>query len=245
MTEKTNIEVAVCFFGLTRSLKYTLSSIQKNIFDVLSKNNIKYHIYLHTYNLEYLTNPRANEYNVKLDISEWKLLNPDFYSITNQKDFDNTINIKEYLNCGDPWKDKCNSLLNLLRQLNSLQIVNKMINNDYNYKCLIYLRPDLKYLDKIDINQVLDIIKNSEQKIIYTPKWGRNQGCNDRCYIGTKLATNIIANRNDHIKEYSKTHKPHSERFMKYMIQSNNIINKNFSIIADRVRADGSINTKK
>ena len=245
MIEEKNTAVAICFFGLTRSLKFTLSSIQENIFNILSKNNIKYHIYLHTYNLEYLTNTRSKEDNVKLDISEWKLLNPDFYNITNQKDFDKTINIKEYLDCGDPWHDKGESLYNFLRQLNSLQIVNKIINNDYNYKCFIYLRPDLKYLNELNINEVLDIIKNSEQKIIYTPKWGTNRGYNDRCYMGTKLAINIVANRKDYIKEYSKINRPHSERFLKYIIENNNIINKKFSIIADRVRADGSINTKK
>ena len=44
-----NKKIAVCFFGLTRSLKHTIDSIKKNIFHPLQKNNINYDIYLHTY----------------------------------------------------------------------------------------------------------------------------------------------------------------------------------------------------
>jgi hypothetical protein len=242
MKNNEDIKIAICFFGLTRSLKYTLSSIQTNVLNILSKNNIAYHIYLHTYNLEYLTNERSGEYNVKLNINEWKLLKPDFYKITNQDDFDKTIEIKNYLKCGDPWHEQKKgspSVWNLLRQLNSLQIVYKMINK--NYKCFLYLRPDLKYVNKLNINEVLDIIENSEQKIIYTPKWGRNLGLNERCYMGTKKSMDIVCNRINYIKEYSRKNKPHAERFMKNVINTNKIINKDFKLIGHRIRANGIV----
>lgn len=36
--------VALAFFGITRSLKYTIDSIKENIFKPLEENNIKYDI---------------------------------------------------------------------------------------------------------------------------------------------------------------------------------------------------------
>ena len=45
------MKVCICFFGLTRSLRYTIDSINKNILKILEDNNIKYDIYLHTYDL--------------------------------------------------------------------------------------------------------------------------------------------------------------------------------------------------
>ena len=41
--------VALAFFGLTRSLKYTLESIERNIFDVLTDSGHTFDILLHTY----------------------------------------------------------------------------------------------------------------------------------------------------------------------------------------------------
>ena len=41
--------VAICFFGLTRSLKHTIDSINTNIFQPLKNSNIEYDVFLHTY----------------------------------------------------------------------------------------------------------------------------------------------------------------------------------------------------
>ena len=40
--ENQQYKVAICFFGLTRSLKHTYPSIEKNIFKVLKQHNISY-----------------------------------------------------------------------------------------------------------------------------------------------------------------------------------------------------------
>ena len=44
-------KVALAFFGITRSLKYTVDSINKQIIDVLKNNNMEVDIFLHTYKL--------------------------------------------------------------------------------------------------------------------------------------------------------------------------------------------------
>lgn len=230
----TTKKICICFFGLTRSLKYTHPSINEHILKILIINNYYFDIYLHTYNLDKLTNNRSNEKNIKLDFNEYKLLNPDYFLINNQCEFDNTINIKNYLLKGDPWNDKNVSLFNLLRQLNSLKIVTKM-HEDKDYKCYIYLRPDLKYLNNLDIN----LIKNLRDDTFYTPKWGKFGGLNDRLGFGSKNIMVEFGYRLDKALEYSKIKKLHSESFLKYIMEKYKI--NNINLKAHRVRANGKI----
>ena len=73
-------KVAIGFFGITRSLKYTIDSIKINIFNVLKEQNIDYDIYLHTYRInEPFTNPRSKEVNIRLNFNEYKLLEPKYF----------------------------------------------------------------------------------------------------------------------------------------------------------------------
>ena len=51
----------------------------------------------------------------------------------------------------------------------------------------------------------------------------------------------IVCNRINYIKEYSRKNKPHAERFMKNVINTNKIINKDFKLIGHRIRANGIV----
>jgi hypothetical protein len=75
--------VALAFYGLTRSLRYTIESIRSNIFAPLTESGYTYDVYLHTYDLERLVNQRSKESGF-LNTTEWTLLNPDFHRITDQ-----------------------------------------------------------------------------------------------------------------------------------------------------------------
>ena len=229
-----NKKICICFYGLTRSLKYTINSIQNNILKILIKNNYYFDIYLHTYNLDVINNERSNEINLKLDNQEYKLLNCDYIKIDNQDDFDKTVNINQYLINGDPWPENPKvSLLNLLRQLNSLNKVASIIKPNINYSHYLYLRPDLKYLNEFDIQ----IIKNYKNNEFYTPIWGKFGGLNDRLGFGNKKVMIQFANRIKKTIEYSKTNKLHSETFLKYVMKE--FIIKDIKMKANRIRANG------
>jgi hypothetical protein len=75
--------VALAFYGLTRSLSYTIDSIRRNIMKPLAEAGYTYDVYLHTYDLQNLANERSGEAN-PLNTTEWKLLEPDFHKITSQ-----------------------------------------------------------------------------------------------------------------------------------------------------------------
>lgn len=229
-----NKKICICFYGLVRSLKFTLKSIHDNIIRILITNGYYINIYLHTYNLNVINNKRSNEKNIKLNVNDYKLLEPDFVNITSQTTFDSTINLNRYLVKGDPWPDNPKvSLLNLLRQLNSLNIVTNM-HKHKKYLLYLYLRPDIKYLDKFDIN----IIKNYKSNEFYTPKWGTFGGLNDRMGLGDKITMTKYGNRIIHSLNYSQNHKLHSETFLKHVM--NNCIIKDIKLRGNRIRANGT-----
>ena len=45
------MKVALAFWGLTRSLKYTIDSINTKILNILKKHNIEYKIFMHTWTI--------------------------------------------------------------------------------------------------------------------------------------------------------------------------------------------------
>ena len=48
---RAETRAAICFYGLTRSLPYTIDTIRSNIFDPLVEDGISYSVFLHTYNV--------------------------------------------------------------------------------------------------------------------------------------------------------------------------------------------------
>lgn len=238
------MSIAILFYGLTRSLKYTAHSIENNILKVLRDSGISFKIYLHTYDLKVLTNPRSHEKNIVLDTNEYTLLHPDFVTITSQEEFIRNIRLHNFLRHGDAWKERHHSSLkNLLCQLNSLNLVFTMTANE-SYDCYLCLRPDLEYIHQLDINQIREIIKRKDENILYTPAWDSSGGCNDRFCFGSKLAISKIATRIQELQSYSQRWQAHSERFLQFIIEKNKIQSRKTTLRAIRVRANGVRNKK-
>lgn len=73
--------VALLFFGLTRSLRWTQPSIEANVVGPLREYGVQTDIFLHTYND---TDDAMSE---GTDSSEWRMLHPSKYAITSQQTF--------------------------------------------------------------------------------------------------------------------------------------------------------------
>tara|TARA_Y100000389_G_C17470636_1_gene530339 strand:+ start:6868 stop:7710 length:843 start_codon:yes stop_codon:yes gene_type:complete len=235
-------KICICFYGLTRSLKRTYPYFKKFLFDILDENNIVYDIYIHTYSLDILTNKRSNEHGVKLDNEEYKMLNIKESIIENQNDFDESFDYSKVIKYGDSWKDDFNSLKNLIRQLNSLKQVTSLIKNREEYDNYLYIRPDLQFVEKIDINFLK--YKQSSPYLL-TPDFGKGpdkKGLNDRFAIGDYFSIIKYGERIDLIYDYMQNHgKLHSERLVKYLHINNNIFNIIIDIMLLRVRSSGHI----
>lgn len=238
--KEENVDVSILFFGLTRSLKYTINFIKKNIFEPLTKENISWNGFTHTYDQKKINNPRSGEKNVKINVQKDLNLLPKNFKIkkTNPEQFLKNINLNNYLKHGDPWQDKQASMKNLILQLNSLKEVTKMADPKKNKaKVYIFLRPDLAYLDPTPTKIIKKCIKNFKKPIVYTPDWQKWRGLNDRFVIATKSTALIYGNRFALAKKYAAKNELHSETFLGSLLKK---YNKNgLEVRAVRVRANG------
>ena len=75
------MKIVLGFFGITRSLKYTIKYIKLNILDILIRNKIDYDIFIHTYKLNSYENIRTGELIDNIDNEEYKLLNAKYIQI--------------------------------------------------------------------------------------------------------------------------------------------------------------------
>lgn len=233
------MKIALCFWGLTRSLKYTIHSIKKHILTVLKSNNIEYKIFMHTYKFDSkYVNPRAHEYDVDLDFDEYTLLNPDYIEIDDQDEIKERINVFKYRTQDDPWNSGYISVDNFLCAMYSKKQLGLMVENcNETFDYIIYLRPDVKYHSTFDI----DFLKHVNKYTICTPNFHLFPKINDRFCILTNNNLRKYYLLFDEMYQYSLKQPLHSERFQYHIF----IYHYKWSIkyipfLFNRVRANGN-----
>lgn len=238
---KDKYNIAVCFFGLTRALKYTLPSININL-EKIQEEGHTITKFLHTYDLKKLTNIRSNEKDIELDIHEYKLLEPDFFKITNQEEYLNKIksngDFDYYKRAGDPWNDDYKSLQNLLCQLNSLFLVTDMwVKSNINFDLIMYIRPDLRY------NTIIldDIHKCVKKRKLSVPKYPIKNQLFDRFSISIPEYAKYYGYRIKDAREYvNNNNSLHSETFLSWVMRKHKVpYDEKLNLKGIRVRASG------
>ena len=230
--------IAVCFFGLTRSLKYTLPSIQKYLFEPLKNHGIKYEVFLHTYKIKgTYTNHRAEEKDIVLDPNEYKLLKPDHSLIEDKSDVSKRLNLEKYRTHGDPWdkhdKWNFNTLDNHILYLWSQKQLINMVSKEKGFTHIVMCRPDLKYMTPLNPEYF-----RFTSKVIFTPEFSSYGHVSDQFAIGPYEQMTIYGSRFDHALEYSKKRSLHSEGYLEYILNKNKIDHKEIDFYYIRIRAN-------
>ena len=232
------MKVALCFWGLTRSLKFTIDSIREYILKPLDDNNIEYTIFMHTFSMSSkYYNPRAGEENVKLDFNEHHLLSPDFFKIEDQDAIKEQIQIKKYRSLPDPWNTNYICLDNFICAMYSKKQLGVMVKeSNINFDYIVYLRPDVRYITPIDQRY----FHATHQNTICTPNFHLFPKLNDRLAIITSSNLKTYSEMFDEMYEYSRIYPLHSERFQYNIITHRFRWNVQYiPIHFNRVRADG------
>lgn len=201
------MKVAVCFFGILRSLEYVIESIQDNIINVLKNNGFDYDVYIHTY-----------ESNILPEIDDiYKKLNPKEIVIDDQDEFDEEIKDEPIITeCCDLW---AYSQENYIRATNSIQKVTEMWENSgINYDIVMLVRPDCMYLKPINLRHIERISINNG--IMYVPMFHSNGGYNDRFSMGHPKVMSHFGKQFDEIKKYNNKSKIVAEHFIKHLVLS-------------------------
>jgi len=218
--------IAIVCYGLPRSLRWTLRSIETNVRAPLSRHfriDVALHSYIHN---ETYSNPRTLEDNIQLDNDEWKALRPDIFKLesvatvkTQQEE-----TLRAIADFGDPWKDNLKSLSNILLALHSLEQATLLVlASNQKYDGALILRPDLYYLDPIDVVSFRDAIQQSSTRAtLMFPCWQSWWGVNDRFMYGDFEYIMAIGRRIRAVKTYCETtHSAlHSEKFLKWFISN-------------------------
>jgi hypothetical protein len=240
------VRVALCFFGLTRSLKYTLPSIEKFLFEPLITHGIKYDTYLHTYKMKKpYTNPRAGERSITLDADEYKLLEPTYHMVENKETVSTYIDLKKYRTKGDPWgKEKAaipgdfttldNHILYLWSQKQLIEMVKKNLGR---YTHIIFCRPDVLY----QVPLKMEWFSFTSNKICI-PNFGLCGDVNDRFALGRPEQMVTYGSRFNEALQYSKVKPLASEAFLIATMRRHRIKYEHVNFYFTRIRANGQKN---
>ena len=239
----STIKVALSFFGITRSLKYTIDSIKKQILDTFKEEDIQFDIFLHTYIFKNdYTNKRTGERKKQEDINneEYNLLNPTYKQIDVQEDVIEQLNLKQYRSKPDPWKTNYNSVDNyILGCYSKKQLVNLIEKSNNHYDYVIFIRPDCLYTTKFN----KDYFKKVNDKTMCLPNFHLNGShrVNDRFSICNMNNYKIYGNIFDSLLEISKKHKLHSETILGDILKKNKIKVEKINFRFRRMRCNGNI----
>lgn len=233
------MKIAIGFFGITRSLKYTINSIKQNIFNVFEEKNIEYDIFMHTYFLNSYGNKRALEGKTDIiDNEEYKLLSPKYLKIDDQDDIKKKLDLTSYRKFPDPWKTKYQSVdFFILGSYSKYMLTNMIENVEENYDYILFVRPDCIYRNKLKL-EYLDLVNSNT---IVIPDFHLIKKINDRFAITNKKTYKIYGKIFLQLLHQSKKRPLHSETILGIILRNNKIHVKNVGFRFARVRCNGSI----
>ena len=184
------MKIAILFWGLNRSLEQTYDSINKKIFDVLKKNKVEYDVYMHTYRLDISENSRTVDSNT-VNFDSYKLLNPTYFIWDNQDEIIKNINLNQYHVGRDVWNNNYQTVDFFVLAWYSKYIITKKLKKNIKkgkkYDAVLYIRPDVKFLQSFNFAWLSTIRNNSNIAII--PDFHHWGGYNDRMLLSnTKIS---------------------------------------------------------
>lgn len=218
---------ALLFFGVVKEFKVVLPSIHRHILNV----NPNCSIFVHTYNINIITNPRNYESNSSISPQ-------DALKLSSNVMFESTTNVDvvkyrpyfppPYLGWSYP-----TSIDNMILQWNSIHRVASWAFDVRNYTRVGFFRMDVVYRTNIDISR-------NEATI---PGFLPSGGYNDRMFYGLAKYAHVWATRFPKVETYVQKNKYlHSERFVKYILETEGVpLTIDGNICFHRIRATGKI----
>ena len=232
----TDVKVAVCFWGLTRSLWATKDSLRHAVFDPLAQEGYNVTTYLHTFRVE-------EEDGSPVFWEHYKWLEPDHVMVESISDVESnpdTPDLTEFKKAGDWWGNDFKSLTNLRLALHSLHAVTSLwAGQTDSFDIVLYTRSDIWFFNQLAISEVQSVLKSP--KAIFVPSFDSWNGVNDRFAFGHPSAMQAYGSRLLLAREYLKHLPLQSEVFAKHALDNMLLIIRPSTIRFTRVRASGEI----
>lgn len=232
---RTDLRIALVFFGITRALRLTLPSITENLLDPARAIAREVRLFGHFFTQTAIRNVRSGEEG-QLDPEEYQLLNLDQVELEGPGACLDHYPMAEMQARGDIWRDDFASFRNLVHQLHSLKRAT-LLAEGFQPDIVIFARPDLLYHDSAA--EHLDMLARAHRQFVLVPDWSQWFGHNDRFAL-VKGADGIAAygKRADRMGEYcTRGKRLHSERLLKYALGGQRV--RTMHMRASRVRSNG------
>lgn len=242
-------KVALCFFGLVKNTtELDMANYESAIIKPLRKAGYDVEGFMHTYKLSMYGNKRNNEAATGLRTAEsiemWRSLIPfRAVDVTEPDVADRAFcPMSRFFAHGDPWMDNpVVSVVYFLRQQYSLWRVTRALRkHDNDFVGAIYLRPDVRFLDELQVD-VFDRLVHTSTRAIAVPVWHSWHGFNDRLAFGKTADMIVYGQRMTKLADYTKNAPPHAERFLHAYLNESGIAVEGLWMRFQRVRTDGSI----
>lgn len=243
-TSEGSLTCFVGFYGLNRSLRWTASSIERNILLPLREFGFDIRTAAHLNLPRDISNVRTREQTAPS--SEWPSsipleicwLEPQHDSLSHIESGGHDLTI---FGGGDSVYEYQNRR-NLALQLHSLHRLWRLcsiIGSD-NSDLFVLLRPDLEYIDRLDVAQIYESISKRGVDLI-TPEWHQWDGLNDRFAFcsarGAATYCQRLERAHEHIVERGGDF--HAETFLKWAAERDALHLDICKLRAMRVRSSG------
>jgi hypothetical protein len=232
-------KLAIVFFGMARNTRRTIGAIRSRIY---RPNQHFAAVRIASLNeLDAVTNERSGELGVVLDRNDKYLLECDEYINFEQDLHDTDQYMKIVQRQPDVYQDHWRTAQILMYQLLSLRRAWRHIEETEAGKADYYafLRPDLLYLDRLDLTQVIGGLARPNSVAI--PPWQPYGGLNDRFAVADAIGARHYAQRIDRIGEYVDHLPLHAERLLRFAMTVGGCHVVPLPVRARRVRADGRV----
>lgn len=234
------IRAFVGFFGVNRSARWTLRSIDQNVLQPMRDAGYELFVACHFNHPAVIENIPSSARGIRLhrDVS---LLAPDIVWNEPQREA-NIANILP-IALSVPYYHRVDqsgqSRRNLMQQLHSLRRLQRILSClEQSFDLYALLRPDLDYIDRLETRELDALLTGAADMI--SPNWEKWTGVNDRFAFCNEKAAGVFLNRWQLVESYCASHGHiHSERLLAYAVQEAGLRLMNTDMRALRVRSAG------
>lgn len=218
---------ALLFFGAVKHFEKVLPTINQHIL----KCNDRCDVYAHTYNIDYITNPRNGEQNQRIFPTDILNLSKNI-----MLEVPSNVRVEDYrylFPVHGKWSYPT-SIDNMMLQWNSIERVFEMAMHVKNYVNIGFFRLDVLYRTDIRI----------DKHVAAVPAFHPFGGYNDRMFYGLATHARTWATRFPYIKEYTRnrTGGIRSEAYLRFLLSRAHVpVTRDRTVCFHRIRATAHV----
>ncbi|PZU08700.1 hypothetical protein [Sphingomonas sp.] len=239
----SSLRVFVGLYGLNRSLRWTWRSIDRCFLRPLAEAGVQVQVAAHFNMPKVVDNLQSQESNVRHRDAGWRRLALDGMILEDQRIDPIHPDVQRWMRHAFPEDDdqEWQTRRNLVYQLYSIQRLWTLCGamNARDSDVFLFLRPDMEYLDPIDIGAIAAQLRGGVDLI--TANWATWTGLNDRFAFASRRGAEVYVSRLDHVDAFCRERCfLQAEQLLLHVATESGLVLGETAIRAMRVRSNGA-----